>query len=156
MMIESHNYFDAEVGFNQCKRLISPGGYVLVSGMFRQINTPIYELCSLENDFIEKANRKGFIKVKSIDITENVLPTMELTHQLYQSIKKLVELTMNEHLDSSTHKKVKILRFLFRKEFRRFSRLHSYYQNRINPQNFRELVNYLRLIFRESALCEAP
>ena len=147
MMIESQNYIDAEEGFAQCIRYLNPGGSYLVSDMFRQNNATVFEVCNIERDFIEKANKSGLLLKKSLDITENILPTLEFAYQTYVDIKTLLEVTFNYHLDISTHRKFNILRFIFRKEFRRLTNLQVYYQNRLDPQVFREHVKYKRLLF---------
>jgi cyclopropane fatty-acyl-phospholipid synthase-like methyltransferase len=147
IMIESHNYIDADEGFAQCRRYLNPGGSVLVSGMFRQNNAKVFEVCNIERDFIEKANYSGLLLTESIDITENVLPTLELAYQSYEDFKSLLEATFKNHLDISTHRKLNILRRVFKKEFRRLANLQAYYQNRLDPQVFREHVKYKRLLF---------
>ncbi len=147
IMIESQNYFDADEGFAQCRRYLNPGGSVLVSGMFRQNNAKVFEVCNIERDFIEKANNSGLLLTKSLDITENIVPTLELAYQSYEDIKTLLEAIFNNHLDISTHRKLNILRFVFMKEFRRLKNLQAYYQNRLDPQVFREHVKYKRLLF---------
>jgi len=150
IMIESQNYFDPEEGFAQCRRYLNPGGSVLVSGMFRQNNARIFEVCNIERDFIAKANSYGLLLTESLNITENILPTLELAYQSYEDIKTLLEATFNNHLDNSTHRKFNILRFIFRKEFRRLTNLQTYYQNRLDPQVFREHVKYKRLLFNDN------
>jgi MPBQ/MSBQ methyltransferase len=147
IMIESQNYFDADEGFAQCRRYLNPGGSILVSGMFRQNNAKVFEVCNIERDFIEKANSFGLLLTKSLDITENILPTLELAYQSYEDIKTLLEAIFNNHLDISTHRKLNLLRFVFMKEFRRLKNLQAYYQNRLDPQVFREHVKYKRLLF---------
>jgi len=150
MMIESQNYFDKDEGFAQCRRFLNSGGSVLVSGMFRQNNSDVFEVCNNERDFIEKANIYGLSLTKSLDITENILPTLELAYQSYEDIKTLLEATFNNHLDVSTHRKLNILRRVFKKEFKKLANLQTYYQNRLNPQVFREHVKYKRLLFNSN------
>ena len=151
MMIESHNYFDADLGLAQVRKLLAQGGFVLISGMFRQNETDLFDLCNIEKDYLEKANHYGLTLVQSVDITEKILPTMEFAFQAYQKLMALFEATINEHLDSSAHNKLKILRFLFLKEFRRLTNLKAYYQNRLDPQVFREQVKYIRLLFKDAS-----
>ena len=150
MMVESQNYFDKDEGFVQCRRFLNSGGSVLVSGMFRQNNSDVFEVCNIERDFIEKANIYGLSLTRSLDITENILPTLELAYQSYEDIKTLLEATFNNHLDVSTHRKLNILRRVFKKEFKRLANLQTYYQNRLNPQVFREHVKYKRLLFNSN------
>jgi 2-polyprenyl-3-methyl-5-hydroxy-6-metoxy-1,4-benzoquinol methylase len=146
-MIESQNYIDPDDGFTQCRKYLNPGGNILISGMFRMDDSDFCYDTKILKDFVVKAESHGFRIVKSIDITENVLPTMEMAFQAWQGINTLVKVMMENQFDSSTQRKIKLLLFVFNKENKRLTRLHAYYQKRLDPDQFKKLAKYLRLLF---------
>ena len=150
IMIESQNYFDPVAGFYQCRRFLNPGGSVYVSGMFRKGDSDIFKVCNIESDFIQIASSFGFMLTNSLDITENILPSMTMAFEAYQGFMELLKATTDNHFDNSTHIKIFLLRMIFFKEFRKILKLRDYYQLRMDPQLFQQDVKYLRLLFTES------
>ena len=150
IMIESQNYFDPVVGFAQCRRFLNPGGSVYISGMFRKGDSDIFQVCNIEDEYIQKASNAGFLLVNSLDITENILPTMTMAFQAYQGFMELLKATIDYHFDNSFRRKIFLLRMVFFKEFRKLFRLQEYHQTRMDPQVFQEHVKYMRLLFTDS------
>ena len=82
LMSESQNYFPTEIGFRQCTSFLSPKGYLLVSGMFRKdSNSKIAEVPNTAEDYIETAEKHGLLLIEDVDITQNILPTIDFIHE---------------------------------------------------------------------------
>jgi 2-polyprenyl-3-methyl-5-hydroxy-6-metoxy-1,4-benzoquinol methylase len=151
-MIESHNYIEPEEGFSQCRKYLNPQGSVLVSGMFRKGNSDVYYESQILDVFLKKANSYGFQLVKSVDITENVIPTMYLAFRAWEGISQLFKVALDNQIGRSGQWKLRMLLLIFSREYKRISRIYTYYQNRLDPDLFREQVSYLRLVFMNNNL----
>lgn len=81
LMAESVQYIKMEEGWDQNKRFLRAGGYVLASDFFliRELDDPHLSKSGhpLE-EFISIAESRGFKLIKKEDITEKVAPTMDI------------------------------------------------------------------------------
>ena len=148
LMSESQNYFDTDTGFKQCKKYLKPGGYLLVSGMFRKRHTQEFELArNIDNEYIKKAEEYNLSLTKNIDITSNVLPTLEYTGRI---LSEYIDPTLNiikRYFGKGTQFKIKLLKMFFANEFWHIKKNYEYYLERLNPELFQEYVRYIRLLF---------
>ena len=145
LMSESQNYFDADVGLAQTRRLLRPGGYLLICGMFRKENTPKFEqIRNVEHDYLRKAQRHGFALLERVDITPNVAPTLDIMRMAKEEyLRPLISATSN-----GARWKMVLAGLIFRKEVGQFRRIQQYYEEFSNPQLFSRHVSYLKLLFR--------
>ncbi|MEJ2739983.1 MAG: class I SAM-dependent methyltransferase, partial [Dehalococcoidia bacterium] len=156
LMSESHGYFHMDTGFMQSRRLLRPGGYLLVSGMFRQdSDCKLKSSCDYydfdtEKDYKVRAEKYGLHLMQRIDITDETLPTLEMAYSIYQ--EKLVPFLdmMDHYLKSSAGWKWKLLKIAMSKQFQELKTMKKMYDQRVNPDVFAERARYLRLLFRLS------
>lgn len=88
LFAESQNYIDLDAGFAQCQRYLHPRGHLLVSGIFRREGMPLREpfeyLSNTAQDFARRAGCAGLQLEYSVDITDQVLPTLEFCRTIWQ------------------------------------------------------------------------
>jgi len=148
LMAESHNYFYADAAFAQCRRYLQPGGYLLVSGMFGRANTKkLRDILYGRDDYVALAKQNGFRLIKGIDITDNVLPTLELTQKGYRDYVIPVFGLLGQYLEKSAPLRWRVLKLLCHRQFRELKELHRYYEERMDPNLFKQQATYERLLF---------
>jgi 2-polyprenyl-3-methyl-5-hydroxy-6-metoxy-1,4-benzoquinol methylase len=149
IMSESQNYFDPELGLQQCKKLLSKGGYLLISGMFRKDETvKIGDIFNIEEDYVKRADKLNIKLLKKQDITANVLPTMNYTHScLVEYVNPSIKTAKHFLLSNSTVKS-KLMTWVFSRQLKKFNKIMNYYLQRTNPEFFTANVKYLRLLFK--------
>ncbi len=147
LMSESQNYFDIDLGFKQCQKFLKPGGYLLVSGIFKN-NAYFQEIRNAAKPYIQKAQNYGFQLVSEIDISENVLPTLKYGYQAYQQYLMPVYFLVNRFLAGTNSLKFILVKLFLWSALKRTSiEIHHYYKKRLNPALFQKHVRYLRLLF---------
>ena len=154
LMSESHGYFYMDTGFTQSRRLLRPGGYLLVSGMYRRDNDrKLKSACDYydfdtETDYKVRAEKYGLHLIQRVDITDETLPTLVMAYNVY--CEKLVPFIamMDHYLKSSAGWKWKLLKIAMRKQFRELKTIKLMYEQRVNPEVFAERARYLRLLFQ--------
>lgn len=157
LMSESQNYFPIDIGFEQCKRLIRPGGYLYVSGIFRKdtdargTTDDTYYGLHLKSEYVKTAKQYGFALRTEVDITKETLPTLALCYHAYQNWL-LPSIPMLDHYLSATARlKWKAAKFIFGKQLRRLSQIRDMYIARLNPDTFEKRAEYLRVIFQKES-----
>ena len=149
LMSESQNYFPTEIGFRQCASLLSPKGYLLVAGMFRKdSSSKITEVPNTAEDYINTAEKHGLLLIENVDITQNILPTIDF---IYESMQNYVEpgvKMLNQFILSTSPLKSWFLKFIFRKQINKTLQIYSYYRKRTNPLFFKKNLVYARLLFQ--------
>lgn len=148
LMSECQNYFDADLGFIQCRRYLKNGSYLLVSDMFRKKNSKEFkEVMNIEKEYIEKAKNYNLTLVKSIDITKNVLPTLKLANKAYREYFISSLDILRYYFDTLTPVKLKLFKLFFLKEIKQLIRIYKYYDECLDPYLFQKHVKYLRFLF---------
>jgi SAM-dependent methyltransferase len=152
LMSESQDYFDLDAGLAQCRRLLRPGGHLLVSGSFRIGESACFASSSIERTYTERAGSYGLELKRRLDITSHILPTLEFANESFQSYLTPGWKILNRYLGGPTRFKLKVLRRLFAREFRRLSALQKYYEERFDPALYQAHNRYLRLLFQKASL----
>jgi MPBQ/MSBQ methyltransferase len=148
LMSESHNYFYADGAFAQCRRYLQPGGYLLVSGMFGRAETKkLWDILYGRDDYVALAKQSGFRLIRGVDITDHVLPTLELTQKSYRDYVIPVFGLLGKYLEKSAPLRWRVLKLLCHRQFRELKTLHRYYQERMDPNLFKQHATYERLLF---------
>ncbi len=148
LMSESQNYFDPDIGFRQTRRYLRPQGYLLVCGMFKQADHAAFEqLRNSEAGYAAAAAAYGFQLLRSVDITEQVLPTVELMNSVYHDHVLPALNVLNLYLEGSSRLKRYLLQLYFRRELRRLEAIRRYYLDYIDPVVFRQNLRYLTQLY---------
>ena len=149
LMSESQNYFPTEIGFRQCTTLLSPEGYLLVSGMFKKdSSSKIAEVPNTIEEYAEAAERHNLLLIKNVDITQNILPTIDF---IYESMQNYVEPSakmLSQFISSIAPLKSRFIKFFFRKQINTTLQLYNYYRKRTDPLFFQKNIVYARLLFQ--------
>ncbi len=75
---ESPQYIDKDRFFPKCVELTESGGCLVVAELFQHKPGGPYKTCFFEEDFVARAERAGFKVDYHRDITEEVIPTLEV------------------------------------------------------------------------------
>ena len=149
LMSESQNYFPTEIGFRQCTTLLSPEGYLLVSGMFRKdSDSEFTEVPNTIEDYAKIAEKHGLLVIENVDITPNILPTIDY---IYESMESYVEPSvkmLNQFISSIAPLKSRFIKFFFRKQIDKTLQIYRYYRRRTDPLFFEKNIVYARLLFQ--------
>lgn len=140
---ESHNYMDHEVALRRSLRFAKPGAHVLVSGMFRAPDRgPLPADFILEDHaYFRKAKELGYSLEQLEDITENVMPTMNLVSGALDSVVPLGRLGAR-YLRSVSPLKARALHMFGGRHLTRLSNVLAYYRERTDPSYFRTHMRY--------------
>lgn len=151
LMSESHNYFKTDVALEKITKLINENGHLLVSGIFNMSKDKTLEdVFYSEQDYIDIAKKNGFELINRIDITENVLPTLEIMDKAWKEYFIPTKKVLSDYLNYSAGLKWKIIKFLFGKQLKQLGKWEKFYQTRSSPEIFNNNGRYLRLLFKKS------
>lgn len=141
---ESHNYINHHTGLEQSRRFVKPGGHLLIVGMFRwHDREPFPQHFDLEElPYLALAEEHGFVADRLVDITENVLPSMQMVHDtLREYVEPLVEVGTS-YLRTIAPWKSWVLERVLRGQRDKLARVHDYYLQRTDPAYFRKHIKY--------------
>ena len=126
-------------------------GYLLVSGMFRKdSNSKIAEVPNTAEDYEETAEKHGLLLIENVDITQNILPTIDF---IYESMERYVEPSvkmLNQFISSIAPVKSWFIKVFFRKQMKKTLQLYNYYRKRTDPLFFEKNIVYARLLFQHN------
>ncbi len=148
LMSESQGYFAMDMGFSQSVRHLRPGGYLLVSGIFKQDGREGFRSSHIEEEYIACAGQYGLRKIDYRDITINTLPTLQYAFDCYNHYLDPLSQTLLHFIGKSGRTKLGLLKALFAREFRNFEEVRRYYEEHFNPHLFREKMRYARILFQ--------
>ena len=149
LMSESQNYFPTEIGFRQCTALLLPEGYLLVSGMFKKdSDSEIAEVPNTIDDYAKAAEKHGLLLIENVDITPNILPTIDFIHESMESYVEPSTRMLNQFISSTSPLKSWLIKFFFRKQIDKTLQIYRYYRRRTDPLFFEKNIVYARLLFQ--------
>jgi ubiquinone/menaquinone biosynthesis C-methylase UbiE len=151
MMPESCHYIGPDEGWQQSRRVVRPGGYVLIIDFFkiRELDKPYLSKSGHNFEkFVASARENGFELVKKIDITPETAPTMDLYQRFI--LEKVFPITeaVFEVVERSLPWLYKILSFFFKKKILFLKTKYEHQDARI----FTHYKNYYVLLFRKTAI----
>ncbi len=145
LMSESCGYFPARTAFARAARLLVEGGTLTVANMFRRepVSLPVGK--HLLGDFLREAAQAGFDLSNVEDITEGVLPTLEL----YQDVlvrrvnlaADLVQLAMRRQ-SRWGRRSARLAAWLTAPLLARAQLRYAAYAARFDAKSFREYSTY--------------
>jgi ubiquinone/menaquinone biosynthesis C-methylase UbiE len=151
LMSESQNYFDADEGFRQCRRFLKDRGHLLVCGMFRHNDSSVFKhVRNIESEYVAKAARHKLELAKRVDITERVLPTLELANEASREYLAPAYNVVKYYFEHSSPLKLRLFKMFCSKELKNLSKIYHYYREFFDPALFKERVMYLTLLFNSS------
>ncbi len=148
LMSESQGYFPMDMGFSQSIRHLRPGGYLLVSGIFKKDEQEGFEGSHIEKDYLQCARNFNLIRKEYVDITENTLPTLQYAFDNYHNYLEPLTRTIMHFVGKKGQTKINMLKMLFGRELRNFEKVRRYYEERFNPELFRDKMRYTRVLFQ--------
>lgn len=82
LMAESTQYIPVEEGFEKARTVLKPGGWILAADYFTRVKdgTRLTKSGHLEDAYRAAGLRHGFELKREEDLTDRVLPTLELVH----------------------------------------------------------------------------
>ncbi len=131
----------------QAQKTLRPGGYLLVSGNFRQEKAALFEVYPFYSTYRSFAEQIGFEVITEMDITENILPTLDYANAAFRETL-LPALSKVDHLLGSKNSlKSSLKKLAMQDEIRLLKDLKNYYSERLNPDLYRANAFYKRVLF---------
>ena len=152
-MSESVQYIPFDKAFAKAKEVLKDGGYILSSDYYRLENSKGLKEKHLPSfylkDYIEKAEKYGFKKLKEEDISEKVFPTLHYGNMVFGSyIKptlKAILLAIEVHIPFA----YRLLGWFMQRKVKG-ERIEDVIKNNViplKPEVFREYMKYVVFLF---------
>lgn len=146
---ESYQYIDMQKGFEKCKQMLKPGGYVLLADFFRTEapgKSPLGGGHKL-TDFYTILKQQPFEVVKDIDITDSIAPTMTLINNITMDVVYPTVLMIGDLLRSKYPWVYKFLLWKFKKKIEKNRVKH--FTGQRNPENFKKYKSYRLVLLKK-------
>jgi len=149
LMCESNNYFDPAKGLDITRRLLRPGGYLLISGIFKTRDVPRIntDMC-FERDYRRAARARGFVLIRRQDITRHVLPMLDIGLDLVRRYGIPVSQLIARFLIQSSGLARVAARLLRVDPVRTIDRVAAFYLRRMDSTFFERNHAYVRCLYR--------
>ena len=148
IMSESCQYINPKLGWTQSQKYLCSGGHVIIADFFKikKIDKKYLSKSGHEiEEFLQLSKENGFSLIKKVDITKNILPTMDI----YQDIILTKVFPCVEALFEVAHRRFpklyKLLAFFLRKKVE-FLKLKYSHQG---SKTFSEYKSYFILVFKK-------
>ncbi|MDK2982008.1 MAG: hypothetical protein PWQ55_2355 [Chloroflexota bacterium] len=148
LMSESQGYFAMDMGFSQSVRHLRPGGYLLVSGIFKQDGKAGFEGSHIEGEYVRCAEGFNLLRRDYVDITDNILPTLDYANETYRNYLAPIAQTAQHFVGKGGMRKWQLLKALFAREFSNFEQVRRYYEEHFNSTFFKDKMRYARILFQ--------
>jgi MPBQ/MSBQ methyltransferase len=149
---ESHNYFPHDVGLEKSRRLVRSGGYLLISGIFwypGRVPFPRdFDLQDLE--YLSLARANGFTPRLVVDITPNVLPTVEMAHRAMRDYLEPFGNLVESFMETRAPWRARLLKAFFSKQRRYLAKEWDYYKRKMDPGYFRDRIRYVTVLLEDT------
>lgn len=148
-MSESQDYFPIDIGLSQTKKYLKDDGYLLISGFFRNSDSPEFKECHIEQAYIDAASRYGFSQIERIDITANVTPTLDYCARMVDEFIENPYRLIERYAQGNLKVKLWMLKLFFRKQIKQLLEMKAYYDKRFDVELFSDRISYARLLFQK-------
>ena len=153
LMSESNNYFPIENGLDQAIRYLKKDGYLVIGSHFRKDNREDFKEMHMYESYLEKAKERGLVLIEDIDVTNQVVQTMELYHGIYKYIPPITKVLIDFYKTSFAKKYrfiSKIVSAFFNKELDMAKEmLFEVGPRRTDPELFIEYLSYRFISFKK-------
>lgn len=153
LMSESSNYFPMEKGLDQTVRYLKRGGYLVMGAFFRKDNRKAFEEQHVYQEYLENAKQRNLTLLEDIDVTNHVVQTLELMHNVYKYIPPITEVLINFYRRSFKRKHwiiSKLATTIFKRELEMAKDLLlETGPRRTDPRPFLEYVTYRFMTFKK-------
>lgn len=147
---ESLLFIPLEEAFTKALSLLNPGGYVLITDIFRvpaEGKSPIGGGHELPR-FRETIARFPLVPTKDLDMTDGIAPTFDLLDAAYREALQPAYQLLLSRLEARHPWVMKIVRWKFKKQMRRYEDKH--FSGRRNGLNFKKYKSYRLLLYRST------
>jgi ubiquinone/menaquinone biosynthesis C-methylase UbiE len=152
LMSESCTYFPMEEGLDQTIRYLKKGGHLVIGDTFRKDNRTTFKDLHYHESYIEKAKKRGLLLLEDVDVTNQVIQTVELIHNVFKHIPSMTEVIIDFY--KKTFKKKywiisKLVSTFFPQELDIAKDvLFDVGLRRSDPELFLEYITYRFLVFK--------
>ncbi len=153
LMSESSNYFPVEYGLDQTIKYLKDGGYLVLGSHFRKDQREDFKEMHIYDSYLDSAKERGLVLEENIDVTNQIIQTMELLHSIYKYIPPITGVLIDFYKNSFArkHKIVsKVVSAFFKKELEMAKEiLFEVGPRRTDPELYLEHLTYRFLAFRK-------
>ncbi len=145
---ESLLFIPLEAAFTLAIRLLNPGGYILITDIFRipaEGETPIGGGHNL-GTFREAVARFPLQQVEDFDMTEGIAPTFDLLDSTYREMIEPAYRMLLARITASHPWIMKVVRWKMKKKMTYYEEHH--FSGRRNGANFKKYKSYRLLLYR--------
>ncbi len=131
---ESFNEISMSMAISKVQRLLKPGGLIIICDSFLASTSHVHTDTTIKHelqDFYRQIDRSPFSLLRDDDITQYVVPTIELVDEFLKNKLKPAGETVGQYLLSNNPVLSKIGSFLLKKKF---SQLNKKYFTQLNKQ----------------------
>lgn len=151
LMSESCQYLKLDAAFAQCRRLLAPGGVVVISDYFRLEPVRYYRTTHVWADFTAAAARGGFVLRSDEDVTAQVLPTLRLGAQLYERYALPAAEILAGYAADRMPLAAGVVRILFGRALRKVRHyLYQHTRDKLDATLFAQRMRYRFLVLTRS------
>jgi SAM-dependent methyltransferase len=146
---ESLLFIPLDAAFTQALALLNPGGYVLITDIFRVPNetkSPIGGGHELPK-FRDAVGRFPLEPLQDFDMTDGIAPTFDLLDRAYSQALQPAYNLLLARLTARHPWVMKLVRWKFRKSMERAEKKH--FSGRRNGASFKQYKSYRLLLFRK-------
>ncbi len=153
LMSESSNYFPMEYGLDQTIRYLKIGGYLVMGAHFRKDNRTDFKEMHVHETYLENAKKRGLILIEDIDVTDQVIQTVELMHNIFKYIPPITDVLIDFYKKSFRKKYKfisKLVSMFFKQEIELVKELLlNVGPRRTDPKPFLEYLTYRFIAFKK-------
>ncbi|MFC1662129.1 class I SAM-dependent methyltransferase [Gemmatimonadota bacterium] len=149
LMSECQNYFDRDLALGKCLEILEPGGYLLISGMFRRSNTEDLDYMYVGSEYIAAAKSAGFELLEQVDITAETVPTVEMFRNAYHDHLVPAVGLVSHYVNNISRWERILVRTFFGRQIRRLAGVREFIEQRVDSERFVTFASYERLLFRK-------
>lgn len=146
---ESAQYVPLESLFERVRACLGDGGHFLVCDYFRLQPERFYRNCHVLEPFLATARANGFEVGEQEDVTEQVLPTLEVGRGVFEQYVLPVAETLADMAKREKPRLAWLAQRLAKKQLGKVSRyLYEKTPAKLDPERFRREVRYQTMLFK--------